>query len=172
MTVITTCSPKNFDLVRQRGADLAFDYHSSSVVADIKRAAGDQLKKVMDCISTPESGQLCGAVFGQGADGHYVCVNQVASIGRSDVKRSLRWAYTALGRPVRVNGREYPATPEDLATSKVFLESMMLPLLENRGLKIHPLRVRAGGLEAALKGLDELRNGKVSAVKLIYEMKI
>jgi NADPH:quinone reductase-like Zn-dependent oxidoreductase len=36
--VITTCSPRNFDLVKRLGAVAAFDYHSPTVVQDIKKA--------------------------------------------------------------------------------------------------------------------------------------
>ena len=36
--VITTCSPRNFDLVKSLGAAQAFDYRSSTVVSDVKNA--------------------------------------------------------------------------------------------------------------------------------------
>ncbi|EXJ57894.1 hypothetical protein A1O7_05317 [Cladophialophora yegresii CBS 114405] len=36
--VITTCSPRNFELVKRLGAIAAFDYRSSTVVKDIKKA--------------------------------------------------------------------------------------------------------------------------------------
>ena len=36
--VFTTCSPKNFDLVKKLGASQAFDYNSKTVVQDLTRA--------------------------------------------------------------------------------------------------------------------------------------
>ncbi|KAF2107004.1 putative zinc-binding oxidoreductase ToxD [Lophiotrema nucula] len=172
MTVITTCSPANFDLVRSYGADFAFDYNSPTVVADIKAAAGDNVKKIMDCVSTSETGQLCGAAMGPGPDGHYVCVNPVTGIGRTDVRRTLRYAYTGLGRPCRISGKEFPVIMEDVTTTRMFQLEIWELLFKKRALKLHPLCVRAGGLDAALKGLGEMRDGKVRGVKLIYEMKI
>ncbi|PQE10565.1 zinc-binding dehydrogenase protein [Rutstroemia sp. NJR-2017a BVV2] len=39
--VITTCSPRNFELVKRLGASQAFDYNSKTVVLDIIRALQD-----------------------------------------------------------------------------------------------------------------------------------
>jgi len=36
--VFTTCSPKNFDLVKELGASQTFDYNSKTVVKDIIHA--------------------------------------------------------------------------------------------------------------------------------------
>ena len=46
--VVTTVSPRNFDLVRSLGASAIFDYHAPDVVAQIKAATGDSLKKALD----------------------------------------------------------------------------------------------------------------------------
>jgi NADPH:quinone reductase-like Zn-dependent oxidoreductase len=36
-TLVTTCSPHNFDLVKSYGADAVYDYHSHSALEDIKK---------------------------------------------------------------------------------------------------------------------------------------
>jgi NADPH:quinone reductase-like Zn-dependent oxidoreductase len=40
--VVSTASPKNFDLVKSLGADAVFDYRDSDVVKKIKDWAGDK----------------------------------------------------------------------------------------------------------------------------------
>lgn len=78
MNIVTTCSPKNFDLVKDLGANHMFDYNDSDVIAKIK-AAAPGLRYVFDTIGQettsevaskaidPSGGTLCtvrpGKVF-------------------------------------------------------------------------------------------------------------
>ena len=67
LRVLTTASPKNFDLVRGLGADEVFDYHDEGVVEKIREATGDALDIAVDTISegkTPE--QVTGAIGDKG----------------------------------------------------------------------------------------------------------
>ncbi|KAF5006471.1 hypothetical protein FDECE_7158 [Fusarium decemcellulare] len=49
--VLTTASPKNFDLVKRLGASHVFDYKSPTVVADLLKAAeGKESAGVFDCV--------------------------------------------------------------------------------------------------------------------------
>jgi Zn-dependent alcohol dehydrogenase len=52
--ILTTCSPKNFDLVKKLGATHVFDYNDSSVVDNIKKAAPD-LEYTFDTIGSGDS---------------------------------------------------------------------------------------------------------------------
>jgi len=52
--IITTCSPRNFDLVKKLGATHVFDYNDSSVVDNIKKAAPD-LEYTFDTIGQKDS---------------------------------------------------------------------------------------------------------------------
>jgi NADPH:quinone reductase-like Zn-dependent oxidoreductase len=54
--VITTCSPRNFDLVKELGANFTFDYSSPDVVEQIKSAAPD-LAYVFDTIGNSSSSE-------------------------------------------------------------------------------------------------------------------
>jgi NADPH:quinone reductase-like Zn-dependent oxidoreductase len=68
--IITTCSPRNFDLVKKLGATHVFDYNDSDVVDKIKEVAPD-LEHTFDTIGskgsstqasqaiTSKSGVLC-----------------------------------------------------------------------------------------------------------------
>ena len=67
LRVLTTASPKNFDLVRGLGADEVFDYHDEGVVEKIREATGNALDIAIDTISegkTPE--QVTGAIRDKG----------------------------------------------------------------------------------------------------------
>ena len=55
--VVTTASPRNFDLVRSLGASAIFDYHAPDVVAQIKAATGDSLKKALDAAGSGKDSQ-------------------------------------------------------------------------------------------------------------------
>lgn len=50
--VYTTCSPRNFELCKQYGADEVFDYSDPDVGAKIREATGDALGVTFDCISS------------------------------------------------------------------------------------------------------------------------
>ncbi|KAF7719429.1 Zinc-type alcohol dehydrogenase [Penicillium ucsense] len=51
---ITTCSPKNFELVRSFGATQVFDYHQDTVTDDIRVYTRKSLKNVLDCYTALE----------------------------------------------------------------------------------------------------------------------
>ena len=49
--VVTTASPRNFDLVKSLGADAVFDYKDPEVVSKIKAATSDSISYAFDAIS-------------------------------------------------------------------------------------------------------------------------
>ncbi|KAL9130833.1 MAG: hypothetical protein Q9217_001085 [Psora testacea] len=51
LRVITTCSPRNFDLVRSYCADTCFDYNSPTCGADIRAFTDNALEYALDCIT-------------------------------------------------------------------------------------------------------------------------
>jgi len=66
LKVFTTCSPKNNDLVKHRGADHVFNYRDEDVASQIKAAAPD-LTYVFDTIGSLESSAMSSsAVSGKG----------------------------------------------------------------------------------------------------------
>jgi NADPH:quinone reductase-like Zn-dependent oxidoreductase len=52
--IITTCSPRNFDMIKKLGATHVFDYNDSNVVENIKKAAPD-LEYTFDTIGSGDS---------------------------------------------------------------------------------------------------------------------
>jgi len=67
LRVLTTASPKNFDLVKGLGADEVFDYRDENITEKIRAATGNALDIALDTISegkTPE--QVAGAIGDKG----------------------------------------------------------------------------------------------------------
>merc|ERR1712000_544021 len=61
-TVVTTASPRSFELVKKFGADDVFDYRSPTVVKDIL-AKYPNLTKAVDCFSEGVSSSICAQVL-------------------------------------------------------------------------------------------------------------
>lgn len=78
-------------------------------------------------------------------------------------------AFTALGEAFDIGGQQIPAIPEDHAFAVQFTR-LTQELLAKNALKVHPVSIQQGGLDGILNGLQELREGKVSGVKLVYSM--
>lgn len=58
--VIATCSPKNFELVKQHGADVVVDYRDTDLAAQrIEEATSGTLTVALDCISEGDSAVIC-----------------------------------------------------------------------------------------------------------------
>jgi len=67
LRVLTTASPKNFDLVRGLGADEVFDYRDEGVVEKIRAAAGNALDIAIDTVSEGKTAeQVTGAIGNKG----------------------------------------------------------------------------------------------------------
>ena len=67
LRVLTTTSPKNFDLVKGLGADEVFDYRDENVVEKIRAATGNALDIAFDTISEGKTAeQVVGAIGDKG----------------------------------------------------------------------------------------------------------
>jgi len=56
--VVTTCSPRNFDRVKELGADAAFDYSDKDCAKNIREFTNNSCKYAFDCISEGSSPQV------------------------------------------------------------------------------------------------------------------
>lgn len=77
--------------------------------------------------------------------------------------------YTVVGEAFPFGPKTYLASEEDFEFGKMFWE-MARGLLGEGKIKTHRHEMDRGmkGLEGALAGMDELRQGRVSGVKLVY----
>ncbi|KAI0430068.1 GroES-like protein [Xylaria sp. FL1042] len=178
LTVITTASPHNFELLRSLGADHVFDYKSPTVGADIRALTGNKLKYAWDC--TGYGAAICAAALSD--DGENGGKPKYATI--IPVKREVfdeinpivdgpyfTLAYDVFGVPFPRLGTTYVPDPEEIAFAGKFWD-LTRELLESG--KLVPLKPEVNrfgsGLEGIVKGLDELRNDRVSGTKLVYTL--
>lgn len=167
---IATCSPRNFDLVRGRGASAVFDYSSPDIAADIKSHTSGRLRYVLDCISSPESVKMCyGAI--QRPGGRYASLELVPAellAKRKAVRAEFVLAAEAFGEDIELGyeGYDRPASREkhELAVRSL---GMLQGLLDSGKLRAHPIEVLEGGLQGVARGLDVLAAKGVSGKKLV-----
>ncbi len=165
MTVITTCSPRNFTLVKNLGADEAFDYNDSSCGRKIRDYTADKLKHAMDTISIDASAKLCADALST-SGGIYSALEPI-ECPRKDIESKNTLAYLATGEPLTDYGRA--ASKEDFDFGVMFWK-LAGQLLEQGKFKVHPPSVQPNGLKGVLDGMQEMREGKVSGVKYVYRI--
>lgn len=167
---IATCSPSSREMVLSLGAVETFDYHSPTCGMEIRNFTGNSLAHVVDCVTQAESMKLCYEAVGP-AGGRYIALDPFPTriqYTRREIEADWPVGYTLFGNPVKLSGAYgRRATPEDREFGKgmfVLAEEM----LREGMLKPHPIEVREGGLEGVVKGIEDLRKGRVRAVKLVY----
>ncbi|KAF1991919.1 zinc-binding oxidoreductase alcohol dehydrogenase [Aulographum hederae CBS 113979] len=173
LEVYTTCSPRNFDLVKSLGAKEAFDYNSSSCGADIRAATGNALYYVFDTISEGSSIKISVEALSSDTSSKKAKYSNLlpVKIDRQDVEAGYTLAYTAIGEDFTMGpgGPAFQGNTKDLEFSGMFAE-LAIELLGAGKFAVHPPEIREGGLEAVLQGLDDLRHNRVSGKKLVYRV--
>ncbi|KAI8623595.1 GroES-like protein [Xylariaceae sp. FL1651] len=166
---VTTCSPRNFDLVRARGAAAALDYIDPNVVDDIRAFAGGKLKHAYDCIGDASSATHCYAAIGR-TGGRYVMLEQVPEEllrARRAVRAKFVLGYEVFGRDVPLpRGHGCAADPQKVALAVRHFH-VLQELLDKGTLKTHPVQKLGGGLPDVLEGLRLLKSGSVSGKKIV-----
>ncbi|KAH5645252.1 hypothetical protein HBI51_112990 [Parastagonospora nodorum] len=168
LRVLATCSPRNFGLVKSRGADMVFDYNSPSAIQDIKTATDDQLGLILDCVGESNSPSFCYEAMGK-SGGKYSTLLFPVDCPRKDIVVSMVFAYTAYGEAFTKFGHDSPAKFEDYLYASKFFDICEVLLAEGK-LKPHPSARRPNGLDGVVDGLLELRQGRVSGTKLVYSV--
>jgi len=172
LTVAVTCSPRNFDYVKSLGADAVFDYNSATCSKDINTWSQDSIHHAFDCISEGSSPSITiHAMSSQG--GIY---STLLPVPESDVRKlnpkvqyKTTLAYTVLGEFFKFGPQDMPGKPEDFEFGKMFWE-LSRELLKQGKVKVHRLSLNkyGKGFEGVLKGMDAMRQGKVSGEKLVF----
>lgn len=167
---IVTCSPRNFELCRSRGASAAFDYTSPDVVGNIQAHTRGLLKYALDCISDAQSVDICYQAI-QRPGGKYVSLELVRDEllqKRRAVKAAFVLAPEVYGEEIRL-GKGYgrPANPNN-RTMAMRLFTSFQRLIDEQKIVPHPSRALDGGLDGIVAGLDLLKSGSVSGEKLVF----
>ncbi|KAH9951701.1 GroES-like protein [Amylocystis lapponica] len=161
--VVSTASPRNFELVKSFGADAVFDYNDPDVVEKIKSVTGDSIRSVFDTISDATTQGISARAVAPG--GGRVAIANPEANARADVQVIPTLVYTSLGRTFSIGPITFTASPDDKA------HLVKVPQLISEG-KIVPNKVKVwdGGLSAVKDGLQYMREGKVSAEKIVYRV--
>lgn len=170
MDVIATCSSKHFDLVKSVGAKHVFDYHSSSVLGDIKAAAPD-LRYVFDTIGSETTSRDASETIT--ASGGTLCTVRPGKVFTEQCSKQTKvtdvLVWTAFLSDHRYKEHFWPANKDDHRISAEIFDA--LPSLIQKG-KIAPnkTKVYTGGLSDVDKGFQEHRDGQISGYKIVYQL--
>ncbi|KAI4127088.1 MAG: hypothetical protein LQ338_003374 [Usnochroma carphineum] len=168
LEVTALSSAHNFDLLKSLGAHHVFDYHSPTVSADIRTATDNKLQYAFDCIATTDTAKICVDAMGP-AGGKYTSLLSLVELPREDVSNASTAMYTCFGEDFMFGKTGLSANPNDEKFAGDFWELTEKFLAEGK-IKAHPPQVCDGGLEGVLEGLQDLREQKVSGVKLVYKV--
>ncbi|KAI9171929.1 Trans-enoyl reductase ACTTS2 [Paramyrothecium foliicola] len=170
--VITTASVANADYLRSLGGDHILDYKSPNLVDEVLQLAGGDLKYVYDCHGDEASSILCARVATAEEPRITTLVSNREEIIRANNPSAVihnPLGYRVFGEAFWY-GERVEATPQDYEFGCKFIEISERLLAQG---KVKPPRIfqnRGGrGLEGVIHGLGELRDGKVSGGKLVYE---
>ena len=166
--VVTTASPRNFDLLAQRGAEKVFDYHDPECASKIREYTQDSVTRVLDCISEGDSPRTCEEAMSP-KGGKIAFLLDATAPTRQDIVSKTLMAYSVTGEAYTKFGRHHPAVPEDFTYAKKFC-ALSEKLVWERKLLPHPARIEKDGLVGTLDGLQQYREGKVSGEKLVYRI--
>lgn len=164
-SVISTCSPRNFDMVKAMGATEVFDYKDPESIEKIKKL---NVKLAWDTIALESSAAFCAKVLAQG--GAYGKILDVEMKDRPDVKQTYSLGYTSVGEPVEKAFGSFGK--ERCENDYKFMQKWIEEgdrLLAEKKLKPHPIKVEKG-LEGIIQGMDDMRDEKVSGQKLVFSV--
>lgn len=172
LTVFATASKRNFELLKMYGADEVFDYNDPECASKICNASDNKLHYVFDTVSHGDSLQISFDALAPAAPPtglHYAALAQAPQFPRDDVRTAYTWAYFATGETFEKLGKVFPGRAEDYLFAKTFMK--VAEDLVAAG-KVNPVdyTLRMGDLSALSSGLDDLRNGRVSGTKLVYQV--
>jgi NADPH:quinone reductase-like Zn-dependent oxidoreductase len=138
--VITTCSPRNNDLVKSRSADVVFDYNDTGYGAKIRKLTENKLRYGWDLVGEPESLNACGeALSSDSTICHFASITTDES-PREGVKGKLTWIYTMFGEGFPKYEVEFPASKEDFDHGKMWIDLTEMLVAEGK-VKPYPKRV-------------------------------
>ncbi|KAI0876701.1 GroES-like protein [Hypoxylon argillaceum] len=170
--VVTTCSPKNFNLVKSSyGVDAVFDYTNPDTPKVIRQYTNNRLCYALDCIADADSVSCCYAAMGR-AGGKYVsleyCPKELQT--RNAIKSEFVMVLEMFGERVQLGG-EYGREPNrERFNSAARWSRQFEALLDEGVIRPHPIECLSGGFEGVIEGLQRLKTGSISGKKLVVEL--
>lgn len=167
--VIATASPHNHPLLKALGAEEVFDYKDPDCAKRIREYTNDSLELALDCIAESSSPEICESALSSKGNGKLAFLLPTAKHSRSDIQTFKTLGYTVNGEEFEKFGKKSEAKPEDFEFAKRFW-AITQQLVNAGQIAPHPARVGERGLEGVFEGLEAMRRGKVSGVKLVYRV--
>lgn len=139
---------------------------------DIKEYTTNVLDLAIDCISEGNSIPITVGAMGS-SGGIYTTMlpvsQEVVDKFNQNVQAKLTIGYTVFNEPAQLGGVVIPQQTQDFEFGKKFW-NLTQRLLEKGTIKVHRPSVNkfGSGLGGVLKGLDAMRQGKVSGEKLVF----
>ncbi|KAI1244361.1 hypothetical protein MGN70_014232 [Eutypa lata] len=154
--VFTTASPKNFDLCKKIGASRVFDYHSETITQELLDAF---------------KGKKCVGAFAIQSSSSDVVLEVVAkSEGAKFVTAACPIPEDKQFEGVKVNMIWGPTLKDNEVGPVIFDEFLPAALAKKRYLCVPEAVVVGQGLEKVQEGWDQLKQGGVSANKLVVTL--
>lgn len=175
LTVITTASKRNHELLKSVGADAIVDYSEVDWIRQVRELSHDKLEYVLDTIGEFDTTKAVINTLAH-TGGHVVSCQPVKrwDIGLKNPKVKLQTTsvYSVFERPISYMGFDnigpYTPTPQDKAIWEKYLRLMPEYVLSGK-IKPNPVR-ELGDIEEVLAGYKLHSEGKVSAEKLVYKI--
>ncbi|KAH7144547.1 chaperonin 10-like protein [Dactylonectria estremocensis] len=172
IVVTTTCSPQNFEQVKEAGATNVFDYRDDDVVSKLQ-ATLPQITHIFDTIGNAKSSATAAKAIG--TDPGMLCTVRPGKANTQDVPPNIKvsdvFVFTAFPTPHTYRGSvHWPAHPENHRLSAE-LYNRLPTLLGNGSFK--PLQTtNLGNLSptSVKQAMDMNRAGLVSARKLCFQV--
>ena len=118
-------------------------------------------------MATEATAAICADAFGA-AGGKYCCLLPV-EVSRADVESIFFLGYSMSGESYIFEGDHYDAQPEDYEFAREW-HALAEKLWAEGKWKPHPQRVEPGGLLGAIEGMQMMKDGLISGVKLVYRV--
>ncbi|KAI5235698.1 NAD(P)-binding protein [Aureobasidium subglaciale] len=169
INIITTCSPRNFDLVKKLGATHVFDYNDSAVVDKIKEVASD-LEYTLDTIGSQESSTQASQAIRP--EGGVLCTVRPGKANTERVVEGVRvtdvLVWTAFLKDHAYGEFKWPASVDDHELAAELFAK--LPFWLEQG-AIKPNNVKLfDTLDSIHEGFGMYRDGKISSFKIVYKV--
>ena len=140
---------------------------SPNVGDQIRTATNNNLTTVFDTVSTEATATICANAIGP--DGGKYCNLLGVDCPRPDVESTFFLGYSMSGESYISEGETYEAQPEDFTFATKWYDLAERLWAEGKW-QPHPQSVRSGGLLGAVDGMQEMREGRISGVKLVYRV--
>ncbi|EME79756.1 uncharacterized protein MYCFIDRAFT_37626 [Pseudocercospora fijiensis CIRAD86] len=170
---IAVCSDRSAPRAMSYGAIGTASYTSPNCVEEVRKIAqGRPIKHALDCITQPDSVEICFNVLAR-LGARYACLEDCPEAWRPrrSVKVNIIMGYEQLGYDVELGDSVYTrkSNPESVQLCRMWAAEIQE--MVNRDL-IQPLPIKEveGQFEGIVRGLEEISKGKIAGTKLVVRL--